>query len=85
MGQPEAIRTERRGRILSRLPFRSPEPATESLEALIRVVRAHNPKADLREIQRAYAFAEESHRGQKRLSGDDFIVHPLSVAMILPR
>jgi GTP pyrophosphokinase len=83
VGQPEAIRTERKGGILSRLPFRSAEPPTESPENLIRLVRAHNPKADLREVQRAYAFAEESHQGQKRLSGDDFIVHPLSVAMIL--
>jgi guanosine-3',5'-bis(diphosphate) 3'-pyrophosphohydrolase len=42
-----------------------------------------NSKVDLREIQRAYQFAEESHRGQKRLSGEDFVEHPLAVATIL--
>ena len=34
-------------------------------------------------IRRAYAYAEEKHFGQKRISGDDYILHPLNVAMIL--
>jgi guanosine-3',5'-bis(diphosphate) 3'-pyrophosphohydrolase len=82
--QQEVARSERRGGILSRLPFRpsEAEPA-ESLEALIRLVRQRNSKVDAREIQRAYTFAEASHRGQKRLSGEDFIEHPIAVASIL--
>lgn len=34
-------------------------------------------------ISRAYLFAFEKHFGQKRLSGEDYIVHPLNVAYIL--
>ncbi|MFN8232740.1 MAG: bifunctional (p)ppGpp synthetase/guanosine-3',5'-bis(diphosphate) 3'-pyrophosphohydrolase [Actinomycetota bacterium] len=34
-------------------------------------------------MQRAYAFAEAAHEGQKRLSGEDFIEHPVAVAGIL--
>ncbi|MDD4298665.1 MAG: bifunctional (p)ppGpp synthetase/guanosine-3',5'-bis(diphosphate) 3'-pyrophosphohydrolase [Bacilli bacterium] len=34
-------------------------------------------------IQTAYEFASTKHFGQKRLDGNDFINHPLSVALIL--
>ena len=34
-------------------------------------------------IKKAYDFAEEIHRGQKRQSGEAYIMHPLNVAYIL--
>ena len=34
-------------------------------------------------IERAYSFALESHRSQKRHSGDPYISHPIAVADIL--
>ncbi len=34
-------------------------------------------------IERAFNFAENAHQGQKRFSGDNYIVHPLRVALIL--
>ncbi len=37
---------------------------------------------DRDEIERAFAFACESHEGQERKSGEDFITHPLGVARI---
>src|SRR5438552_6325708 len=79
VGQGEV---ERRGGLLGR--FRPREaPADGGIDGLLRAVKASSAKADLKEIQRAFAFAEESHRGQKRLSGDDFIEHPIGVATIL--
>jgi GTP pyrophosphokinase len=57
--------------------------APVALEPLFRAIRARQPKADLRPIQRAYALAERSHDGQYRRSGDPYITHPLAVAMIL--
>jgi guanosine-3',5'-bis(diphosphate) 3'-pyrophosphohydrolase len=78
----EEVRTERRGGILSRLRSGEPE-AHDGIEALVRTVKGYNPKADLKEIERAYRFAAEHHEGQKRLSGEDFIEHPLAVAQIL--
>jgi GTP diphosphokinase / guanosine-3',5'-bis(diphosphate) 3'-diphosphatase len=78
----EEVRTERRGGLLSRL--RSTEPETrEGIEGLLRTVKGYNAKADLKEIERAYRFAAEHHEGQKRLSGEDFVEHPLAVAQIL--
>lgn len=34
-------------------------------------------------ILRAYLFAKEKHKGQKRKSGQDYIIHPVSVASYL--
>lgn len=35
------------------------------------------------EIKKAYEYAYNEHKGMKRLSGDDFITHPLEVTKIL--
>jgi len=78
----EEVRTERRGGILSRLRSGEPE-AYDGIDAIVRTVKGYNPKADLKEIERAFRFAAEHHEGQKRLSGEDFIEHPLAVAQIL--
>lgn len=45
-----------------------------------------NPRyiqADKSLIERAFEFAVRGHEGQKRLSGDDYVTHPLSVALFL--
>lgn len=42
-----------------------------------------NDGKELDIITKAYNFAEEHHQGKKRLSGEDYIEHPLNVAMIL--
>ncbi len=34
-------------------------------------------------IVRAYQLAEQAHKGQKRKTGDDYIVHPIAVARML--
>jgi GTP pyrophosphokinase len=53
------------------------------LESLLRTVRSHHPKADVRVLERAYEVAERCHRGQMRRSGDPYITHPLAVTQIL--
>ena len=42
----------------------------------------HHEK-DLKLIKEAYELANEKHKGQLRKSGEPYIIHPLSVAMIL--
>lgn len=54
-----------------------------AVDALLRTVRQHHPKADLALIERAYVRAEAAHRGQTRRSGEPYITHPLAVAHIL--
>jgi GTP pyrophosphokinase len=79
----EQVRAERRGGILSRFRPGEPEAPREGFEGLLQTVKSYNPKADLREIERAYRFAAEHHEGQTRLSGEPFIAHPLAVARVL--
>ena len=38
---------------------------------------------DYEKILKAYQYAERLHEGQKRISGEDYIIHPLSVAEIV--
>ncbi len=38
---------------------------------------------DMEMIKTAYQMAEEAHRGQKRLSGEPYVIHPIAVACIL--
>jgi GTP pyrophosphokinase len=78
----EQVRSERRGGLLSRLRPGEPAPR-EGIEGLIQAVRAYNAKADTKEIERAYRFAEVHHEGQLRKSGEPFIQHPLAVARVL--
>jgi GTP pyrophosphokinase len=67
-----------------RIPLRRAEPTPPArLKPLLKTVRTYNPKADARLIERAFAYAEAAHEGQQRLSGEDFIEHPLAVAEAL--
>jgi guanosine-3',5'-bis(diphosphate) 3'-pyrophosphohydrolase len=43
----------------------------------------HYPKADQEKFLAAATFAAERHKGQKRASGEPYIIHPLAVAEIL--
>ncbi|MCE1177584.1 MAG: bifunctional (p)ppGpp synthetase/guanosine-3',5'-bis(diphosphate) 3'-pyrophosphohydrolase [Micrococcales bacterium] len=76
-----------RGRARARLALfsgaKSQRATPVVLEPLLQSVRATHPKADTGIIERAYAVAEEAHRGQLRKSGDAYITHPLAVATIL--
>jgi GTP diphosphokinase / guanosine-3',5'-bis(diphosphate) 3'-diphosphatase len=79
----EQVRPERRSGLLARLRAGEPETPPADLDQLLRTVKSYNAKADTREIQRAFAFAAEAHAGQKRLSGEDYVYHPVAVAQVL--
>lgn len=53
-----------------------------TIENLLNHVKTYNPE-EVDIIKKAYNWAEELHRGQKRQSGEDYIIHPLNVAFIL--
>jgi len=55
----------------------------QTIDGLCQAVLAYDPAADVTQIRKAYAFAEEAHRGQKRASGVPYIVHPLATAHTL--
>jgi GTP pyrophosphokinase len=45
----------------------------------------HEDRLDLELVQRAFGMSAAAHRGQKRLSGEDFVSHSIEVAKILVR
>jgi GTP pyrophosphokinase len=53
------------------------------LDPLLERVAAYHPGFDRDLLTRAYGFAAEGHAGQKRLTGDDYITHPVAVAQLL--
>lgn len=55
----------------------------ELFETLLARVKVHSPQADVAVLRRAFDFAERAHVGQLRESGDEYIGHPLEVALIL--
>lgn len=50
-------------------------------DLLAKVTEYNNEEVEI--IKKAYSYAEELHKGQKRQSGEDYITHPLNVAYIL--
>lgn len=56
---------------------------TVTIDDLLDGVRQTQPEADLALIKSAYDLAHAAHAGQKRASGEEYIIHPLHVAAIL--
>ena len=48
-------------------------------------LNSYLPEEEMIKIKKAFKFANKAHRGQKRKSGHDFIVHPVEVAYHLAR
>jgi guanosine-3',5'-bis(diphosphate) 3'-pyrophosphohydrolase len=55
----------------------------DKFRKLLDVVRANRPGDDLEVIRKAWDFCLEHHKGQKRLSGEPYVLHPLEVALVL--
>src|SRR2546425_695985 len=52
-------------------------------ENLLEKVRRYSSDADVELLRRAYVFSALEHKGQVRLSGEPYLVHPLEVADFL--
>ena len=52
-------------------------------ETVLRKVESYRPGDDLAVLRNAYRLCLEKHEGQKRLSGEPYISHPLEVTSIL--
>jgi GTP diphosphokinase / guanosine-3',5'-bis(diphosphate) 3'-diphosphatase len=61
-----------------------PEDPVEKLYRDLELkIREYRPKDDLTGLQKAFHFARKYHEGQRRDSGEPYMVHPLMVAHIL--
>jgi guanosine-3',5'-bis(diphosphate) 3'-pyrophosphohydrolase len=62
--------------------FSTPE---EGLVKLTEIIGKSYTEEEIANVKKAYELAAKVHEGQKRLSGEPYIMHPLSVALILAR
>ena len=60
-----------------------PENPDELYGKLIKRVRENMTENDVSLIEKAYFIAKKAHEGQFRFSGEPYIIHPVSVAIIL--
>ncbi len=64
----------------------APLPATDihaSLQRILAHLATYRPQADTDLVQRAFEYAKEKHKDQKRRSGEPYIIHPVAVTEIL--
>ncbi len=57
--------------------------STELSPAFFVLLEKHADRLDIPAIDRALRYASAAHRGQKRMSGEDFVHHSIAVASIL--
>src|SRR5262245_66682834 len=50
---------------------------------LVDKVQSYYPAADVELIRKAYDFSAKVHQGQKRLSGEPYLIHPIAVAGVI--
>ena len=68
------------GRVGMTDDFTNPD---ELHKQLFDAIRKYRPNTDLSAIEEAYQLAKKAHGDQRRKSGEPYIIHPLSVAIIL--
>ena len=54
-----------------------------NIDSIANKVKRYAPEADLALLRRAYDFAADKHKEQKRKTGEPYIIHPLAVTDIL--
>jgi GTP diphosphokinase / guanosine-3',5'-bis(diphosphate) 3'-diphosphatase len=69
--------------VLARLPFELGTQVPEPVQPLVQTLRRSGARVDLKLVMRAYQVADMAHAGQKRRSGEPYIIHPIGVAEIL--
>ncbi len=52
-------------------------------EDIVQKVKQYHPDADEGLLRKAYLFSAMQHRGQTRMSGEPYLIHPLEVAYML--
>ena len=58
-------------------------PQDKLFRKLANVLSGYLDTLQISDVERAYRLADEAHEGQFRLTGEPYICHPLSVALIL--
>ncbi len=58
-------------------------PSRFLISELCELLESYLEPSEVKHVYRAYLFSAEAHEGQKRLTGEPYIYHPLAVAKIM--
>ena len=64
-------------------PEDDPHHLREHFATVLATLRTNRPLDDQELVRAAWAFTQQQHKGQKRASGEPYIIHPLEVAQVL--
>jgi GTP pyrophosphokinase len=53
------------------------------IDKLLTKIKSYMDNPDLELVKKAYKYASDAHQGQYRVSGEDFVEHPIGVSLIL--
>ena len=66
------------------LPWRrAAAPVHTEIQGVVDRYKARWPKSSADLLVRAYEMADEAHQGQRRKSGEPYILHPVAVASVV--
>lgn len=60
-----------------------PAEKNNPIDDLVKLLKQYLDENDIKLVQKAYEFGAEAHSGQTRQTGEPYIYHPVSVAIIL--
>jgi len=80
---PELAKEDLAGAHLSGSTAEAIDEVDRKFQTLLATVRINRPSDDLEIIRKAWQFCLQQHAGQKRASGEPYIIHPLEVAQVL--
>jgi GTP pyrophosphokinase len=80
---PELAKEDLAGAHLSGSTAEAIDEVDRKFQTLLATVRVNRPSDDLEIIRKAWQFCLQQHAGQKRASGEPYIIHPLEVAQVL--
>ncbi len=55
----------------------------KKFKTLQKTIKSYNTKSDMDMLKLAFEFARNAHQGQKRMSGEEYLYHPLATAQTL--
>jgi GTP pyrophosphokinase len=80
--QPRLFYSSNKDSLMSTIAS-EPVPVETLYKSLEEEVRRLRPNEDVSALERAFRFATEHHKEQKRVSGEPYMAHPLAVTRIL--
>ena len=80
---PQQDRNPNAAQYLSTFPATLTTQIDADFEKLLETVHVNRPADDLEIIRSAWQFCLQQHAGQKRASGEPYVIHPLDVGQIL--